>query len=75
LFSERPNKPRRSGNPGDWFVIMRFFMRKLVKSSCGPGGPGSNWKVMLTVTRNGDIYRVVLDDGWELDVRIVMPSL
>jgi len=27
------------------------------------GRPGSNWKVMLTVTRNGDIYRVVLDDG------------
>jgi hypothetical protein len=36
------------------------------------GGKTSN---AVSVTKNGDIYRVVLDDGWELDVRIVMPSL
>ena len=36
------------------------------------GGKSSN---AVSVTKNGDIYRLVLDDGWELDIKIVMPSL
>ena len=36
------------------------------------GGKTSN---AVSVTKNGDIYRLVLDDGWELDIKIVMPSL
>jgi hypothetical protein len=36
------------------------------------GGKTSNG---VSVTKNGDIYRLVLDDGWDLDIKIVMPSL
>jgi hypothetical protein len=36
---------------------------------------GSKTSNAVSVTKNGDIYRLVLDDGWELDIKIVMPSL
>ena len=36
------------------------------------GGKTSN---AVSVIKNGDIYRLVLDDGWELDIKIEMPSL
>jgi len=68
--------------------VLEYRVRDYRPSAYQPEGPagiainssedflsGGKTSEAVRVTKDGDIYRLVLDDGWELEVRIVMPPI